>query len=132
MEDLDVLKRRYSLQEIDNLLTFLLHNARSTSNANEEGEDGRRAAIEDGVTLNTINGISIQYSVEYEIFLIYIFKKSRNSNKSYSYRIEDEELDIWIKLLKEAQYKFKRSVDLNQVRDGKIKYRFSDVKDEEL
>ena len=132
MEDLDVLKRRYSLQEIDNLLTFLLHNARSISNANEEGEEVRKIAIEDGVTLDTINGISIQYSVEYEIFLIYIFKKSRNRNKGYSYRIENEELDIWIKLLKEAQYKFKRSVDLSQVRDGKIKYRFSDVEDEKI
>ena len=132
MEDLDVLKRRYSLQEIDNLLTFLLHNARSISNANEEGEEVRKIAIEDGVTLDTINGISIQYSVEYEIFLIYIFKKSRNRNKGYSYRIENEELDIWIKLLKEVQYKFKRSVDLNQVRDGKIKYRFSDVEDEKI
>ena len=127
MKDLDKAKKRYSLQEIDNLLTFLLHNARSTSKANKAGEGERKTAIEDGVTLDTINGISIQYSVGYKNFLIYIVKKSGNRNKRYSYRIEDEELNIWIKLLKEAEYGLRRSVDLDQVRKGKIKYRFSDV-----
>ena len=67
--------KRYSLQEIDNLLTFLLHNARNTSSTNKAGEEGRKLAIEDGATLDTINGVSIQYSVEYKNFLIYIFKK---------------------------------------------------------
>ena len=62
----------YSLQEIDNLLTFLLHNAKSTSNAGKVGGESKLTAIKDGVTLDTINGISIQYSVEYDNYLIYI------------------------------------------------------------
>lgn len=114
--------KRYSLQEIDNLLTFLLHNARNTSSTNKAGEEGRKLAIEDGATLDTINGVSIQYSVEYKNFLIYIFKKSGNRNKGYSYRINDGELDVWIKLLKEAQYKFNRSANLNQIINGEVKY----------
>ena len=114
--------KRYSLQEIDNLLTFLLHNARNTSSTNKAGEEGKKLAIEDGVTLDTINGMSIQYSIEYKNFLIYIFKKSGNRNKGYSYRIDNEELDIWVKLLKEAQYKFNRSARLDQIINGEIKY----------
>ena len=114
--------KRYSLQQIDNLLTFLLNNARSTSKANKVGEESNKLAIEDGVTLDTINGVSIQYSVEYDNDLIYIFKKSGNRNKGYSYRINDEELNVWIKLLKEAQYKFNRSARLDQIINGDIKY----------
>ena len=114
--------KRYSLQEIDNLLTFLLHNARNTSSTNKAGEERKKLAIEDDVTLDTINGMSIQYSVEYKNFLIYIFKKSGNRNKGYSYRINDEELNVWIKLLKEAQYKFNRSARLDQIINGGIKY----------
>ena len=114
--------KRYSLQEIDNLLTFLLHNARNTSSTNKAGEEGKKTAIEDGVTLDTINGISIQYSVEYDNDLIYIFKKSGNRNKGYSYRIKEEELDIWIKLMKETRYRFKRSASLDQIINGEVKY----------
>ena len=114
--------KRYSLQQIDNLLTFLLNNARSTSKANKVGEESNKLAIEDGVTLDTINGVSIQYSVEYDNDLIYIFKKSGNRNKGYSYRIKDEELDVWEKLRREVRYKFKRSANIDQVLNGEIKY----------
>ena len=120
--------KRYSLQQIDNLLTFLLNNARSTSNANKAGEEGRKTAIEDGATLDTINGVSIQYSVEYDNDLIYIFKKSGNRNKGYSYRIKEEELDIWEKLRREIRYKFKRSASLDQVLNGEVKYKTNIVK----
>ena len=122
--------KRYSLQEIDNLLIFLLHNAKSTSNANKAGEESKSTAIEDGVTLDTINGISIQYSVEYDIDLIYIFKKSGNRNRGYSYRIKEGELDAWEKLRREARYRFKKSTNLEQIISGEIKYRFSDIEDE--
>ena len=133
MKDLDKVKKRYSLQEIDNLLTFLLHNARCINDVSKEGEEGRKTAIEDGVTLDTINGISIQYSVEYDIDLIYIFKKSGSRNKGYSYRIEEEEeLDVWEKLRREIRYRFRKSINLDQVINGKIKYRFSDIKDEDI
>ena len=118
----------YTSQEIDNILTFLLHNARSTSNANKAGEEGRKTAIEDGATLDTINGISIQYSVEYDNFLIYIFKKSGNRNKGYSYRIKKEDLNGWIKLIKEARYRFKKNVSSEQTINGEVKYKTNIVK----
>ena len=98
----------YSLQEIDNLLTYLLLNTRSASNTNKVGEEERKTATEDGVTLDMISGISIQYDVEDDIDLIYVFTKSGNKIKSYSGRIIEEDLDVWEKLRREARYKFRQ------------------------
>ena len=113
--------KKYNLQQIDKLLDILLVRAKNTSNAKEAGEKTKLTAKEDGLTSETINGMSIQYSIEYRNYIAYLYKKSGNNNKGYTYRIEKKDLQIWFSLLYSIQNKYEfdmDSIDIDNLGDN--------------
>lgn len=103
--------KKFNLQQINGYLEFLIKEARSTSNGTGDGEKSKPTAKEDGLTLATINGISIHYTFEYENNFIYIFKKGLGTkNKSYRYTARDEDYILWTSLLYSIRESKKQSV----------------------
>jgi len=81
--------------EIDSGLQHLINNAKNTSNATEKGGISKPSAIDDNVTLDDITGFSVQYTFEYNNYLLHIFTKT----KSYVLKIDDDELTTWLSIL---------------------------------
>jgi hypothetical protein len=71
-------------------------------------------AREDGVDINNINGVSIQYSVEYRNYIVYLFKRgAATSNKGYLYKVADKDLQVWFSLVYNIQKKY--TIDLDDL-----------------
>ena len=81
--------------EIDSGLQHLINNAKNTSNATEKGGISKPSAMDDNVTLDDITGFSVQYTFEYNNYLLHIFTKT----KSYVLKIDDDELTTWLSIL---------------------------------
>ena len=106
--------KNYSSQQIDKLLNVLIDNARSTTNGRGNGEKSKPTAREDGVDINNINGVSIQYSVEYRNYIVYLFKRgAATSNKGYLYKVADKDLQVWFSLVYNIQKKY--TIDLDDL-----------------
>lgn len=87
--------RNLNKSEVEKAFNLLLVKARNSSNAKKAGEKSKPTMIDDGLTINDINGYSIQYTTEYSNYLVTVF----NGNKGYSLKIKEQNLKKWLMVL---------------------------------